>query len=76
MAKNECTCSAQDDAANAERLRSLLHDLSRTQEACQLLINLSSFVDPGDQEAYFTMLDLLSNSLKDGIKSCLVNLSA
>jgi len=52
----------------------LLHNISRTQEAFQLLINLSSFVDPSDQEAYFTMLDLLSHSLKDGVKTCMVNL--
>ncbi len=75
MARTECTCSSQQhEAANVARLRGLLHDISRTQEAFQLLINLSSFVDPSDQEAYFTMLDLLSHSLKDGVKTCMVNL--
>lgn len=72
MAKTECTCSPQQcEAANVARLRDLLHNISRTQEAFQLLINLSSFVDPVDQEAYFTMLDLVSHSLKDDVKVCM-----
>lgn len=75
MARTECTCSSQQhDAAKVGRLRGSLYSLSRTQEAYQLLIYLSSFVNPDDQEAYFTMLNLLSDSLKNGIKTCIMNL--
>lgn len=75
MAKTECTRSPQQhDASSDGRLRGMLYDLSRTQEACQLLIDLSSFVDPNDQEAYFTMLNLVSKSLKDSIETCLTSL--
>jgi hypothetical protein len=75
MARTECTCSSQQrDAADVDRLRGALYSLSRKQEAYQLLIYLSSFVNPADQEAYFTMLNLLSDSLKDGINSCMRSL--
>lgn len=75
MARTECTCSSrQRDVADVDRLRSALYSLSRKQEAYQLLIYLSSFVNPDDQEAYFTMLNVLSDSLKDGINKCVLTL--
>lgn len=71
MAGKQCTGNLRFPVVGeAPLLKSALDSLVSTHAALDLALCLGPFVTPGEKETYFTMLHLLSASLKSDIDTC------